>query len=152
MHWLSYSQERLNSKATTWARGTIVTFYQRTPSHKIQTATPRQLPANVPKRCAAAAAKPQHHALSSSAIQSQSVIALLHAKMKKNWLETKGLSIIERKDESSVEGVKVLASRQMRRIKPTARDSLYRPSMDTLDVIYVFSTATHEEFGWIGKR
>ena len=62
------------------------------------------------------------------------------------------MSIIERKDESSVEGVKVLACRQMRRIKPTARDSLYRPSMDTLDVIFVFSTATHEEFGWIGKR
>ncbi len=81
-----------------------------------------------------------------------SVIApLLHAKMGKNWLETKGLSI-KRKDESSVVGDKVLASQSMRWIKPTARDSSYQPAMDTLDVIDVFCTFAREEFELIGKE
>mmetsp|Transcript_30435 Transcript_30435/g.47666 ORF Transcript_30435/g.47666 Transcript_30435/m.47666 type:complete len:128 (+) Transcript_30435:85-468(+) len=47
----------------------------------------------------------------------------------------KGLSTItERKDGSSVEGDKVLASRQMRRIIPTVHDSSFQSEMDTLDI------------------
>ena len=55
--------------------------------------------------------------------------------------------IVEKKDESSVVGVKVLASQPMRRIKPTARDSSYRPAMDTLDVLDEFRITAREEFG-----
>lgn len=50
-------------------------------------------------------------------------------------LLSKGLSTItERKDGSSVEGDKVLASRQMRRIIPTVHDSSFQSEMDTLDI------------------
>ena len=50
-------------------------------------------------------------------------------------LLSKGLSTItERKDGSSVEGDKVLASRQMRRIIPTVHDSSFQSEMDTLAI------------------
>ena len=50
-------------------------------------------------------------------------------------LLSKGLSTItERKDGSSVEGDKVLASRQMRRIIPTVHESSFQSEMDTLDI------------------